>query len=152
MTDVTDFFNTTHTIEQCTTADIDGHYELIAQHIFNKRDQKQGMKECIEAGTAFKIGNDCFLYYVNDTKNVADGFGIYGDTVPQNLLALIVGVFTKIDTETFCLRMEPFKPGWETNYRSLLTRASLRNRNDKNYPYIIRIDELLKHYKRFINK
>lgn len=142
-----DFFGNEHIIEPVELDDIIGHYRFIQPHVIKKSRFIKNMKACIEAGTAFKIGDDCFLYYLNYTPELADMVCIQGRA---NLIPLLIGIFTQIDRATFCMKVDPnvlLDPGWEKPYRSIMRKTSLEARGG-TYPIVCRIDELLKHYKK----
>jgi hypothetical protein len=138
-----DFFGQEHTIEPITLDDIPAHYELVKEHVACKANYVKRMKMCVEAGTAYKIDNDAFIYYHHYfERRLADAYCIYGGA---KLIPLLIGVFTQVDPETFCLRMGPHKPGWHKQYRSIMTKTSLGQRR----PLVCRLDELFAHYKKF---
>lgn len=143
-----DFFGNDCHIEPCELTDLQTHFELITDRIIDKPRQIRHMKSCIEEGTAFKIGNDAFVYYEPDSDHVSELRALYGSS---SLIPLILGVFTKIDLSTFCMRQEPdagtHKPGWEKAYRSMFTKPSLKARGNR-YPLVCRVDFLLEHWQK----
>lgn len=143
-----DFFGNSFDIQPCELGDLQTHFELISERIIDKKKQMRHMKSCIEEGTAFKIGNDAFVYYEPETPYVAELRAIYGS---RSLIPLIIGVFTKVDTATFCMRQEPdvgtHEPYWEQDYRSIFTKASLEARGS-NYPLVCRVDYLLEKWQK----
>jgi hypothetical protein len=128
-------------------SDLETHFALIKTRIINKSKQLRHMKSCIEEDTAFKC-RDAFIYYEAETPYVAELRAMYGGL---ELIPLIIGVFTKVDTATFCMRQEPdvrtHKPGWEHDYRSMFTKPSLEARGS-NYPLVCRIDQLLEKWQK----
>lgn len=137
-----DFFGNEQIIEPVTLDDIPVHFELMKEHVIHQPRQLENLKMCVEAGTAYKIGNEAFLYYWHYAERVADGYGIYGGA---QLATLLIGVFHQADPETFCIRFGPqFKPDWYRNYRSMMTKHSLPYRS----PLVLRLDELFKRWEK----
>lgn len=137
-----DFFGVEHTIQPITLDDIPKHYELVKEWVENPSRYKKNMLKCVDAGTAYKIGDDAFIYYLHYFDDrLADAACIYGG---EELIPLLIGVFTQINPANFCLRMGPHKPGWVKNYRSIMTKQSLYQKS----PIVCRLDELFKKYKK----
>jgi hypothetical protein len=138
-----DFFGVEHVIEPCSLHDIEPHYELVKDNVVSKCNYTRRMKQCIEAGTAYKIDDEAFIYfqfYFED--KLADAFCIYGGS---QLPTLLMGVFNQIHTACFTLRMGPHKPGWHKDIRSILRKSCL----EQKAPLVCRLDELMVRYAKF---
>ena len=139
-----DFFGKEHTITSCTEQDIDVHFALIKDVIpVDEITQfKERMAECIEAGSAYTISSDCFLYYLNYKPCCANGVALYGKNSPSKLLTLFAGIFSQLDTHTFKLNFKLHAGKMVQEYKSIITLTSLKRQRIKGYPLVIRIDKL----------
>jgi hypothetical protein len=131
----------------CSSADVDKHYEQIKHWITDTGEQvfKQRMHACIAAGTAYKA-LDCFLYYLPQTKRYAHGIAIFNGSYPQNLLALFENVFLGYDQKTQVLQFQLHNGKFVDEYRSLLTRKSIKGYLLNKTPVTVRIDAMRKKY------
>lgn len=146
MIETQDLYGNKYNIKSCTVLDIPKHYELVSSFIpeNDKETYIECMNKSVEAGTAFALEDDsCFLYYLNYKKCLAHGCAIYGKGNPSKMIALLMGIFWKIDTNTFKLDFALHSTSFIEEYKSIITLVSLKRRNqDPKRPLVVRIDEL----------
>lgn len=138
---------------QCNLADIQIHFKKV-QHWIPPRegqDFRARMKECVDAGTAWKTDNT-FLYYKTD-GHVGVGIALFGMDHPLEIMALMMGVFSYRDKTTHALRFK-LHPGKNMReYKSLLTTISMaRNGTNSEHPLMVRVDELRKRWSTICEK
>jgi len=138
---------------RCTTEDIFIHLQYIATEvepdeleIFPER-----MLACIEANTAYKINNSCFMYYKNFNKHKAEGVALYAKNQPRQFLALCFGIMTKLDTTTQILQFKLHKNTSVNQYKSIITRDSLKNSFIENSYITINAGKLKTHLLKLCN-
>ena len=125
--------------------DINPHYEIIRQWVGDLEEDffKERMSECVADGTAFKVGeSDCFLYYKKKNRRMADGIAMYGKGQPLKMLALICGIFTVHDRETFILQFKLHVGKIVDEYKSMITRTSIKRSMTGDAPLTVRVDKL----------
>lgn len=139
-----DLLGNVQTIKVCLHGDVKNHFEKIRKYIPAEEEKEflERMCECIDMGTAFNISDNCFLYYKNTTKYLAQGIALYGQTSPLQILTLFAGVFYKIDTDTFKMDFLLHPGKFAEEYKSLLTITSIKRNCQKGSPLVIRIDKL----------
>jgi hypothetical protein len=151
MIETKDFSGNTYIIVPCTLDDIPVHFEMVKNLVpeEDRVDYVDKLKECVEKGTAFRLeDNSCFLYYSNYRDVHAYGYGIYGVNSPAKFVALLMGIFWKIDTRTYKLDFVPHREEFIPLFKSVITMVSLRRRmRDPRRPLCIRIDELKKKWR-----
>ena len=146
MITTTDLFGGVHTIVPCDNEDIDVHFAKIQDVIPSEEviQFKKRMSECINAGSAYTLSDgSCFLYYLNHKPCCAEGVALYGKQSSVKMLALIYGIFTKIDTSTFVIKMILHKGKKVSEYKSLFTLTSMKRQTTPGYPLVIRVDKLI---------
>ena len=145
MTATIDFFGKCHTIVSCTQKDIAVHFDQIKDVVTDipHNEFKQRMSQCVEAGSAYMLSDgSCFLYYLNSLPFKAEGVALYGKHATHKMLALFAGVFTTIDTHTFKIEFKLHPGKFIQEYKSLLTKTSMKRQVVPGYPLVVRVDVL----------
>lgn len=151
----TDLFGKDHIIKQCTFDDIKIHFEKIKDVI--PEDEKEEfcirMNDCIKLETAFALEDDsCFLYYKNYKPCCAIGIALYGKNEPLKMITLFAGIFYQIDTTTFKIDFKLHKGKLIQEYKSLLTKISMKRSQQSDVPLVVRIDHLKEKIKQIYEK
>jgi|TARA_B110000908_G_C10206955_1_gene428212 hypothetical protein len=149
MTPITDLLGNDHLVKSCTADDIPLHYSKVVDFI--PEDERVSyysrMVECVELSTAFALSDDsCFLYYKKEDvqPKFAHGVSFYGVGNPLKTMALLLCIFTKIDTKTFVMKFQPHTGKFVSEYKSILTVASIKRHNMNNSYLVSRIDVVKK--------
>ena len=142
-----DILGNSHTIKLCSKYDIPVHYKLISEFIPDEEESEfqSRMLECVEEGTAFSIHDDsCFLYYKKEDvqPKFAQGVALYGMGNPLKIMALFSGVFLNIDKKTFVINFKTHPGKFVSEYKSILTTASIKRHNIDNSTLMVRVDDI----------
>jgi len=149
MTEGLDILGNSHTIKLCSKYDIRVHYRSISEFIPTEEEAEfqSRMLECVEEGTAFAIYDDsCFLYYKKEEvqPKFAQGVALYGMGNPLKMMALFSGIFLNIDKATFVINFKTHPGKFVSEYKSILTTASIKRHNINNSSLMIRVDAVKK--------
>lgn len=106
------------------------------------------MLEAIDNGTAFTLDSgNCFLYYTKAKKEFSTAVAIFGIGNPLGMIALLYGIFTKIDKTTVFMLMKLHPKQKVGDFKSLFTKASARRMNPHEDAMMIRVDKVIAKYK-----
>lgn len=145
MINTRDYFGNEYTIQPCSAEDVDVHFDKISQYIPSEEviQFKKRMSECILAESAYTLSDgSCFLYYLNYNQGCANGIALFGKHSPLKMLALFAGIFPAVDQDTKFIEFHLHKGKVVSEYKSILTMASIQRQSMKNHPLIINIHEL----------
>jgi len=146
-------FGGSFVIERCTPEDIDAHYETVRHWVTDVTEKwyKGRMVAAVAAGTAFKLSDSSsFLYYIHTNPQIGEGVAYYGKGNPLGTLAMIIAIFGYIDKRTFALRFMLHKGKSIDEYRSIITKSSLKNYVTTGSHVMARTDMLIKKYKALV--
>lgn len=152
-------FGREYTVRHCTLDDVDRHYDYLREFVLDLPEEqfRARMVQAIEQKTAFCLVDDgAMLYYINHKPELAEGVILFSKTSPRHILGLMACIFTYIDTTTFSIKFNLHESKFAAEYKSLLTRSSIRKNVTEHKPLHIRVDHLKKklealHYKRLNN-
>lgn len=139
-----DLFGNPHIISPCIASDVTKHFNKIEHYIpaAEHKEFVERMQECVVLHTAFRISDDCFLYYKNVDKFTSVGVALCGRNVPLEILTLFAGVFTLIDQDTFVMRFALHPGKLALEYKTLISLTSIRRNFQDKSPLVVRIDKL----------
>lgn len=143
---VIDLYGNSHEARKCTLEDIPKHFERVSD-VVSKDEAKEyigRMKQCVKEGTAYTLKDEsCFFYYLKTDTTQAEGVSLKGTGHPLKTLALLTEVFRSVDKEILFLRFGLHKGRLTSEFKSLITISSIKNRRAPEDPLMVRVDNLL---------
>jgi len=139
-------FGKSYTIVPCTLDDIEPHFAKIQDTIESHTvaEFKQKMTDAVNDESAFMLSdNSCYLYYLNYAPRCAMGIALYGKGVPNEMLSLFYGIFKGIDTHTLKIDFHMHAGKTVSEYKSIVTEASIRRQIIPGQPLVVKVDQLL---------
>lgn len=145
MITINDLFGKKQVIEHVKFGDVTGHFDQIKENIpenewveFNLR-----MCACIDTKTAFTLSDhSCFLYYKITAPGFADGVALQGQGHPTKLMALISGIFGKIDKTILRINFTRHPGKTIEEYKNFLSPVNVSRHHTLGRPLSIRIDKI----------
>jgi len=105
---------------------------------------KNRMITSVELGSAFCIGDDCFLYFKKVNRSYSTMFSFYALGNPVKMMCLMWWYLSTVDTNIKKLDFIPHSVKSLKNFRSLLPLITIKRSIDPNYPVTIKCDYLRK--------
>ena len=138
----------------CTKDDVPKHVKLLKTTGNYYSPQRKAMLKAIEDGTAFTLDSgECFLYYaLSDKEAFSSAVAIYGVDKPLETIAMLYSVFTQADKTTRFMLMKLHKNQKVSQFKSLFTKASVRQINAHEEPMMIRTDKVVAKYEKAFTK
>lgn len=144
MPETTSIFQQRVPFKRCLLHQIPEHFEKVKHWVPEEEwpSFKSRMADAVEEETAWCTENT-FIYYKVKNKRVADAVALFGMGYAVEMLALLQGVFTKIDRSICMMRFRTHDGKHIEEYRSLLRKSAIRKwHQDHNAVLHIRIDKL----------
>lgn len=155
MTETVDLFGNKYEVVPCVHDDVAKHFAMVKDVVGEEEVAEfiDRMHDAIELHTAFALSDhSCFLYYINYKPCCATGVAIFGEGVPNKMMALFAGIFMRIDKETFKLDFHLHPGKFAGEYRSIIEMSSLKRNRIPGSPLIIRVDSLKKKINKLYEK
>lgn len=152
---VTDLIGRQYGLLPCTEDDIPNHFKRVEHWI--EPDFKDAyvdrMKQCVEAGTAYKLDDDsCYLYFLKTKKSFAEAVCINGYGKPMSVIALISGIFRKIHRDIFFVEFVMHKGKVMAEYKFMLSPKSMRKFQHQDDVLLVNLQHMLKVWSKLVVK